>query len=264
VHVHHGVVVWAGGRSEAPFDVWFHPAFGDSRLSYRHVFESALAKCARVFVYDPPGHGASPPRPKGFTVADGARLWYELIARFSGSRAVVLVGHSMAGIIATRTAALLRTPPMLVIGVEPNLTRADAYFSGLAARFNEPATFYASFRRRIIRMARRDEIVHRFACSVEFADPMTLWTLGRSVLAQEDPGERFRRLRCPTLLYWDPISASRGMRDYIVRHRLPDRRFDHHGHWPMITAAGRFYAAIADDVRKLHERERRRVKRPDD
>src|SRR5687767_346237 len=69
-HVHRGVVVWSAGRSASPLDVWFHPAFGDSHLSYRHVFESELIQHARVFVFDPPGHGASPPRPKGWTIAD--------------------------------------------------------------------------------------------------------------------------------------------------------------------------------------------------
>lgn len=253
VHVHQSVVVWAGGPSRARFDVWFHPAFGDSRLTYRHAFESALSKCARIFVYDPPGHGASPPRSKGLTVASGARLWCELIARFSGSRPVVLVGHSMAGLIASRAAAMLQRSPALVIGVEANLTQADAYFTGLAARFDEPAAFYASFRRQILRMARGDDIVQRFACSLEFADPMTLWTLGRSVAAQKDPGAAFRRLRCPKIHYWDATGCSPGTRAYVERYHLPQRRLDCLGHWPMVKAPAAFYAAVMGDIRKRRE-----------
>jgi len=70
------------------------------------------------------------------------------------SRRVVLVGHSMAGIIVIRTANRLQRPPALVIGVEANRTRADAYFTGLAAQFDEPAAFYAEFRARILRMSK--------------------------------------------------------------------------------------------------------------
>ncbi len=248
-HVHRGVVVWSAGPSASPLDVWFHPALGDSHLSYRHVFESELIEHARVFVYDPPGHGASPPRPKGLTIADGVRLWCELIAHFSGSRRLVLVGHSMAGIIASHTANRLQRPPALVIGVEANLTRADAYFTGLAAQFDEPAAFYATLRSRILRMGRRDEVVHRFACSLEFADPMTLWTLGRSVFAQKDPGAAFRRLRCPKIHYWDVIGVSQDTRDYVARHELPIRTLPHLGHWPMLKAPSEFYGAIAADIR---------------
>jgi pimeloyl-ACP methyl ester carboxylesterase len=130
VHVYEGVVVWSAGSARRPVDLWFHPALGDSNLTYRQAFDSELLEHARVFVYDPPGHGASPPIPAGLTVERAARLWCSLIRRFSRSRRVVLVGHSMAGVIASRTATLLRRPPAMVIGVEANLTPADAYFTG--------------------------------------------------------------------------------------------------------------------------------------
>jgi len=251
VHVYRGVVVWSSGPPDAPLDVWFHPAFADSCLSYRQAFESQLSEHARIFVYDPPGHGASPPRPKGLTITEGAHLWCELIAHFSRSRDVVLVGHSMAGVIASRTAARLQRLPVLVIGVEANLTRADAYFTGLAAQFDEPAAFQASLRTKILRMAQRDEVVHRFACSLELADPMTLWRLGRSVFAQKDPGAAFRSLRCPKIHYWDAIGASQDTRDYIARYGLPQRRLDRLGHWCMVNAPAAFYAAVLDDIRKV-------------
>lgn len=250
LHVHRGVAVWTAGPARAAFDVWFHPAFGDSHLSYREAFASELTEQARVFVHDPPGHGASPPRPKGLTITDAVRLWRDLIAHFSASRRLVLVGHSMAGIIASRTARTLERPPALVIGVEANLTRADAYFSGLAARFAEPREFYLSLRSRILRMARHDAVVRRFACSLQFADPMTLWTQGRSVSALNDPGAAFRRLRCPKIHYWDRFSSPEAAKIYIARHRLPNREFDGQGHWPMVKSAAAFYSAIAEDLHR--------------
>jgi hypothetical protein len=155
----------------------------------------------------------------------------------------------MAGIIVIRTANRLQRPPALVIGVEANRTRADAYFTGLAAQFDEPAAFYAEFRARILRMSRRDAVVHPFACSLEFADPMTLWTLGRSVFAQKDPGAAFRRLRCSKIHYWDTTGVSQETRDDVARHELPIRTLPHLGHWPMMKAPSEFYDAIAADIR---------------
>jgi hypothetical protein len=155
----------------------------------------------------------------------------------------------MAGIIATRAAARLRPQPSLVIGVEANLTPEDAYFSGGAAQFDEPAAFHASLRSKLVSLARRDECVRRFSCNLELADPLTLWTLGRSVAAQRDPGVAFRRLRCRKIHYWDAQSSLREAREYLERYRLPDRRLDGLGHWPMTRSPAAFYAAVAEDIR---------------
>lgn len=251
VHVHRDIVVWSGGSRRAAVDVWFHPAFGDSRASYRQAFDSGLSRWARLFVHDPPGHGASPPRKSGLTLDDCARQWCELINRFSRSNAVVLVGHSMSGIIASRVAKLLARPPLLVIGVEANLTRRDAYFTGLAARFAEPARFHASLCRRVLRLADCDPSARAFAGSLEVADPLTLWTLGRSVVALKDPGSAFRKVRTAKVHYWDATAASREARAYVTRHGLPLRAFTALGHWPMLKAPDTFYGAIADDIRRL-------------
>jgi pimeloyl-ACP methyl ester carboxylesterase len=254
-HIHAGVLVWIAGSTRAPLDVWFHPALGDSHLTFRHAAATSLLAQARVIAYDPPGHGASPPRGQGLTLAQAARLWRELIRHFSGSRPVVLVGHSMAGIVASHAASRLQRSPALVIGVDANLTPADAYFTGLAARFDKPTAFYSTLRRRVQRIASKDAGARRFACSLEFADPLTLWTLGRSVFAQSDPGGAFRKLRCPKLHYWDRAGTSRDARRYIATHGLPNRPFSGLGHWPMSTAPARFYSTIAADIAEACSRQ---------
>lgn len=256
VHTHDGVVVWTAGSRRAPVDVWFHPALGDSHLTFRHAFTSELLARARVLAYDPPGHGASPPRQKGLTLTQAARLWCDLIQRFSGSRPLVLIGHSMAGIVASHAASMLHRAPALVIGVEANLTLADAYFTGLAAEFKEPSAFYAMLRSRVLQMARKDEGARRFACSLEFADPMTLWALGRSVAAQRDPGRAFRSLSCPKLHYWDRSGTSKDARNYLAKHCLPNRSLRGMGHWPMTTAPVEFYATVAKDLAAVARRAR--------
>jgi len=249
--VHRGLAVWSGGHARAAIDIWFHPAFGDSHLCFREVFSSSLARLARVFVFDPPGHGASPPRQGGLTVEGAARAWRDLIAHYSASRPVVLAAHSMASVIASRTAQLLRRSPALVISIEGNLTRADAYYTGLATQFGAPGEFYASFRSRVMSTARRSEVMRRFACSLQFADPMTLWTLGRSVDDDPDPGGAFLRLKCPGIYYWDAASSSRDAQAYVERHQLPNRRLDGLGHWPMVKSPSTFYSAVEQDVSDL-------------
>jgi hypothetical protein len=143
----------------------------------------------------------------------------------------------------------------MVIGVETNLTPADAYFTGIAAQFEEPATFHACRRSRVERMARNDVGARLFACSLELADALTLWTLGRSVAVESDPGKAFRRLRRPKLHYWDEGGASRDTRDYIDKHCLPNRMLSGMGHWPMSTRASEFYGLVAAELSRIKSTE---------
>jgi pimeloyl-ACP methyl ester carboxylesterase len=248
LQVHEGIAVWSGGHPSTDIDIWFLPALADSHLCFREVFSHPIAQRMRAFLFDLPGHGASPARPAGLTVDEAARIWCDLIVRLSSSRRVVLVGHSMASIIATRAAQMLNCAPTLLISIEGNLTLADAYFSGQAARFDEPEVFHGWFRSKILEMAQRDEVLRRFSCSLQFADPMTLWTLGRSVLNCSTPGDDLLGLTCPSIYYWDPGSTTDESKAFLAKHSLRQRKLEGLGHWPMVKSPAQFYAAVEEDV----------------
>jgi pimeloyl-ACP methyl ester carboxylesterase len=243
-----GVAVWLGGSGKSDIDVWFLHAFADSHLCFRDAFGYLTSDRIRIVLLDLPGHGASPPRADGLTIETAARTIVNLIGRISSSRAVVLVAHSMAALIATRAARLLGVLPTLVISVEGNLTSADAYLSGHAAGFDDAGTFASSFRSRIRELAKHDEAARRFACSVEFADPKTLWTLGRSIARCPDPGADFLSLKCPRIYYWDPGSTTPDTQSFLARHDVRQRITRRVGHWPMTTAPAQFYGAVERDV----------------
>jgi pimeloyl-ACP methyl ester carboxylesterase len=248
LHAHRGIAVWSGGLPSADLDIWLLHAFADSHLCFREAFAQPIAARARLLLFDLPGHGASPAREAGLTVDEAAELCCELIGHFSPARRVVLVGHSMAGIVATRAARMLDAAPRLVVSVEGNLTLADAYFTGQAAAFDDPEAFFAAFQSRILEMAERDEVMRRFSCSVQCADPRTLWTLGRSVLGCSQPGKEFAALACPAVYYCDPASVSAETGAFLAEHRVRQREFRGLGHWPMLASPTRFYAALEQDA----------------
>jgi pimeloyl-ACP methyl ester carboxylesterase len=245
------IAVWSGGNPQGAVDIWFLHAFADSHLCFRPAFSSVLAERAHIYVFDLPGHGASPPRLEGLTVDSAADIWCDLLLTFSASRSVILVGHSMASIIATRAAQLLHHPPRLVISLEGNLTLADAYLTGQAAQFQTPEAFFTSFQNQILRMAEQDDIMRRYAASLQFADPATLWALGRSVVEQPDPGMAFVNLACPKIYYWDSASISEDAQAFLRKHSFPQRKFDGLGHWPMVKSAEAFYAALDQDIQYI-------------
>ena len=179
---HHDVAVWSNSIEGAAVGVWCLHAFGDSHLAFREAFTQPIARHCRVLLLDLPGHGASPPRRDGLTIDIASTIVTELIGEYSEGRAVALVGHSMAAILATRVANEL-AQVRLVVSVEGNLIAADAYFSGQAAAYDDPRAFWANLRKQIDGMAAEDERVRQYACSLALADAFTLWTLGRSVAA---------------------------------------------------------------------------------
>lgn len=242
------VALWRGGNPGAGLDAWFCPAFGDTHAAFAAAFRSPLAHRARIFILELPGHGRSPPVRGRLTVARAAAIWHALLRRHSHGRRVLLVGHSMAAVIAARVARRLARPPALVIGVEGNLTSADACLTGLARRCRTPEAFAAALRMRVRMLARQDTSSRGFSRALARADTRSLWTLGRSITSIRDPGLEFRRLRCPWIHYWDVGSMSDEARTYIARHRLPNRRLDGLGHWPMRSAPARFYRAILEDL----------------
>lgn len=245
---HEDVAVWPGGTPSTDIDVWFIHALADSHRSFQHAFAAPLAARVRLFLFDLPGHGASRPRPAGLTVEEAARVCRDLIATHSTSRRVVLVAHSMAGIIATRTALLLERSPALVISVEGNLTPADAYYTGQAGRFDDPNRFHAYFHETVVGLAEKNEAMRRFSENVGKADPKTIWTLGRSVLSYQTPGLDYLQLDCPSCYYWDPASVTADARQFLDSHDMRRRTFPGCGHWPMVTSPSTFYSALEQDI----------------
>ena len=242
------VAVWSGGSPVDDLDIWFLRAFADTHDVFQRAFTARLAKRARILALDLPGHGKSPARPDGLTVEGSARVCRDAILALSGSRRVVLVARSMGSIIATETARLLPRLPELVISVEGNLTLADAYFSGEAARFDEPKRFHDHFQRKVLELAAADRTLQRFSDNVRNADPRTLWALGRSVLAYRTPGSDFLGLKCPTVYYWDAASVGEEAKRFLLENAVRHRTFDDQGHWPMVRAPESFYAAIEEDI----------------
>jgi pimeloyl-ACP methyl ester carboxylesterase len=248
LQAHEDVAVWSGGSPLADVDLWFLHGFGESHLCFRGAFAQPIAERMRIFLFDLPGCGASPPRAAGLTIEEAADVCRSLIVKLSSSRRIVLVGHSVAGIIATRTAQMPDYSPGLVLSVEGNLTPADAYFSGQAANFDEPESFYTWFQSKILEMAKHDEVFRRYSCSLQLADPRTLWTLGRSVLSYPNPGRDFLSLSCPSTYYWDPASTTDDTKEFLAGHSFRQRKLEGLGHWPMIKSPTQFYAAVEQDV----------------
>ena len=242
------IAIWIEGNSENNTDVWLLPGFAESHLCFRDAFKHEISKQARILLFDPPGLGASPARRNGMTIKDCAVIWKDLIDSISEDKKIVLVAHSVAGIIASETAALLKKGPSLIISVEGNLTSADAYFSGQAVNYNSPHDFYHRFSDSILNLVNSGDVPMSYYASLQFADPNTLWTLGKSTRDHREPGIDYLRLNCPKVYYWSDETLSSESKAFLHANDLTNRDMQGLGHWPMNTSPERFYSQLVDDI----------------
>ena len=242
------IALWIEGNSESETDVWFLPGFAESHLCFRDAFKHRISKEVRIILFDPPGLGASPARPEGITIKDCAIIWKDLIDSISQCKKLVLVAHSVAGIIATETAAILDRVPSLIISVEGNLTASDAYFSGQAVNYNSPFDFYHNFSNSILNLVNKGDVPMSYYASLHFADPNTLWTLGRSTRDYSEPGNNFQKLECPAVYYWSDETLSSESKAFLKANDLTNQKMDGLGHWPMNKSPECFYSQLLNDI----------------
>jgi hypothetical protein len=59
-----------------------------------------------------------------------------------------------------------------------------------------------------------------YYASLQFADPKTLRSLGRSVLEYEEPGEAIENLKRLTIYYWDSESTFSDTKTFLLKSKL--------------------------------------------
>lgn len=239
----------------ATADLWFLHGFGESGLCYREAFDSPLSERYRLFVPDLPGFGASPPRESAQSLDGQAYVLAGLVDRLSSQRPVILIGHSMGSLIAVRLAQQQAgTRVVGLVSIEGNLTPADAFLTGKTAEYAGPEDFALGFRRYIVSQLGEETALYRYYASLWFADPRTLWNLGRDTARESrsgEAGQRFLQLECRKLYCWGEASLGSETRNFLGNNGLRSRKFATSGHWPMIDEPAAFYTALAEDLANL-------------
>ncbi len=115
-----------------PTVVFVHGLLLDNHSSFYMTIAPAIARHARVVLYDLRGHGRSEQTPTGYATADMVGDLRGLVEAIAPGERVVVVGHSFGGFVALRFA--LRHPA-LVAGLV--LIEAHAGLAELGAQMGE-------------------------------------------------------------------------------------------------------------------------------
>ncbi len=207
--------------------------FGDNASMFDRLLTTPLAHKYALIPYNLPGFGA--PSLEGETTIEALAEALAKEARRSGAK--IVLAHSVASIIAS--IALHKDSPLeMILSLEGNITADDAYFSGTAADYDDPATFRTAFLTRLAEKARGSSIFGRYHDNVAKADPEALWQLGRDAQRfseAQHPGESLVASGKVSYLYDDPNCPDSTL-DWLHSHDIDKRRLVGASHWPSIDA----------------------------
>lgn len=222
--------------------------FADNGSMFQGLFDTALGNDFDIVAPDLPGFGASPRNPEINMIEDYGAWVVRLAKILSPDQPAGLVGHSIAAAIAVSAAH--RSPEVFtgLFSIEGNLTADDAYFSGKAADWQDPAEFKQHFIQTIWKKAENEPILHRYYAAMLEADPVAMWELGRdakTISVGDTVGHAYRALTVPNRYYWARANTPQATQEFIAAHRIENQEFSDASHWPTVDAAGPTAAAIA-------------------
>ncbi len=257
-----GVLLRRSGPASAPKVICVH-GFADDGAAFAGLAGTALTARFELVAPDLPGFGASHPfADDAATISAFADHIVDLAARISPSRPVALIGHSIGAAIAIEAA--LRRPRAIahVMSIEGNLTEEDAYFSGRAAGYRDPAAFKRDFVADIERMSAEQLTPLRYVEAARRARAKSMWRLGRDAAEKgrnDGFGEALLLLSSTGvsgLYLWGrrnaPAATARFVDERLAASKVRVREYTQSGHWKMIDdpdatgrLAGEAFARLA-------------------
>jgi pimeloyl-ACP methyl ester carboxylesterase len=175
------------------------------------------------------------------------------IRRRSRDRQVLVIGHSMGGMIATLVAS--RMPELCgLINIEGPLTLDDCDTSRQAA---ESADFPRWFRvfKRAVRAPGSGAPPH-YGASVDEADGLSFHACAKGIVAlarRSRMGKLYAGLRVPRLFFYGvgPGGMSNRSRAFLKAHGCETTEFAAAAHWPMTEAPGEFTQALMYGIERF-------------
>lgn len=228
-------------------DVWFFHGFGESGLSFIEAFSSPLRNNFNIYIPDFPGFGASPLQTSTVSLENSEELILRVLATISKNNKIFIVAHSLGSIIGTWICQELKSQAVGFFNIEGNLTREDAYFSGMARDYEDADKFHKNLLSHIYEKARNTPALQRYFASICFAQPVALLGWGKSAATHSETrksGREFASLDCAKLYYWGIESTPEATQNFIKTKSIPNKCFGKGSHWPMVEHPEQCYGDI--------------------
>lgn len=239
---------------ERGIDVWLIHGLGDSPRVWRGVRGQLARNGYRIIAPALPGFGGARPLATSIQSVEGLAHWLgSEIRRRSRQRRVIVVGHSMGGMIATLVASSM---PELngLINVEGPLTLADCDTSKEAAQSRDFPRWFRVFKRAV--RSPSSGAPRHYGASVDEADGPSFRTCAKDIVElarRSRMGKLYAGLRVPHIFFYGiaPGGMSKRSLSFLIAHRCATEELAAAGHWPMTETPREFNRALACTLRRL-------------
>lgn len=201
---------------------------------------------------DLPGTGRSLPLNEPLTLHKAAALVAGVAQQEESS---VIVGHSVGSIVASLAASAPGSQIRSVLSIEGNLTLADAYFSGSAAKYSSAALFREAFLARLDDMATDNPTISRYRHQVALADPQSIWELGTDTHRWSQvyhPGEVLTSSATDIHYLYNRANTPADSLEWLADQTIPQHELDGASHWKAVDQpdlmAHHLLAALGDPI----------------
>lgn len=242
---------WAGAESRGTM-LWIH-GLGESGRCFEHLPRAPRLARWQHAVPDLLGYGKSPWPESPLSLADHAQYLRAWIERSGLPGPLVLIGHSMGGVIGE--ILLRRSMPSVAgfVNVEGNISAGDCTTSKDVAALSLAELRDGGLARILDRLYRAgvdDPAQRGYYASLTMCDPATLHR-NSGELVELSTGEglatRLGALRLPQLyLLGHPGGAGERSRQLLDRAGVTWRAIEPAGHWPYIDRPQVFVDLLAD------------------
>jgi len=239
-----------GGEGKAG-DVLLIHGLGESSLCFHPVLSSQLLTNWTLMAPDLSGYGQSP-EGQVRTLLEYSQQLAEWITACRASPLVVL-GHSMGGVIGQYLCRLVPDRIAAFINVEGNLSPEDCTYSSAAAVLSEAVFGESGFARLIAEVAQAgesDPASSGYAVSMKLSDPIQFYRNSRELVevsATEALAEEMAGSTVPTLYIAGLRSRTqRRTLQLLDENQISWLGFEHSGHWPFIDESARFNVVLLD------------------
>ena len=231
---------------------------GESALSFEALLTDPKLASWKHLAPDLPGYGKSFWESEPLPLEEQARRLARLLSG-QVEEPVVVLGHSMGGVIGTLLAELEPEKVRAFVNVEGNLSLADCGYSSQAARYSRQAWLEEGAEivlgNILADEGEASEVTRAYAASIQLCDPRA-FHLNSDELVEFSSGHglaaRMADLSMPGIfLHGVPRGTGERSLGLLARHGVRVRGIEGAGHWPFLDQPAAFVDELLEFLESL-------------